>query len=271
MAREDATADIARELDLPEDPEPSLVRRHRVPATDEAGASNWQDVTEPFYLEVKIEEHLFFGPDETENLVGAFEQTAFEIAEKKKRKKNKKVVRPNPPGSSLCTERSLSDLRARFGFGNFTLRVPSPDERADNPPEGFFTLYEGFFYLCFLWLPVPRLILDYVTSYQIALWQITVPSLRYLIEILVRGYETENEVTLAHLRNYLEIHRVPKSEADKYYISLAKNKKIIESFPSKDDAYTDYFFFVALEDVVLEDLAGKVLTKWGLLGSLDIP
>ena len=271
MAREDATADIARELDLPEDPEPSLVRRHRVPATDEAGASNWQDVTEPFYLEVKIEEHLFFGPDETENLVGAFEQTAFEIAEKKKRKKNKKVVRPNPPGSSLCTERSLSDLRARFGFGNFTLRVPSPDERADNPPEGFFTLYEGFFYLCFLWLPVPRLILDYVTSYQIALWQITVPSLRYLIEILVRGYETENEVTLAHLRNYLEIHRVPKSEADKYYISLAKNKKIIESFPSKDDAYTDYFFFVALEDVVLEDLVGKVLTKWGLLGSLDIP
>ena len=55
MAREDATADIARELDLAKDPEPSLVRRHRVPATDEAGASNWQDVPEPFYLEVKIE------------------------------------------------------------------------------------------------------------------------------------------------------------------------------------------------------------------------
>jgi len=93
VAREDATADIARDLDLPEDSEPSLVRKLRVPTADEASASNWQDVTEPFYPEVKIEEHLFFGPDETENLVLAFEQTAFEKAEKKKWKKNKKVVR----------------------------------------------------------------------------------------------------------------------------------------------------------------------------------
>ena len=112
VAREDATADIARELDLPKDSDPSLVRKLRVLAVDEAGSSNWQDVTEPFYPEVKIEEHLFFGPDETENLVRAFEQTAFEKAERKKRKKNKKVVRSNPPGSTLSIEQSLSDLRA---------------------------------------------------------------------------------------------------------------------------------------------------------------
>jgi len=112
VAWEDATADIARELDLSEDSELSLVRKLRVLAVDEAGSSNWQDVTEPFYPEVKIEEHLFFGPDETENLVRAFEQTAFEKAERKKRKKNKKVVRSNPPGSTLSIEQSLSDLRA---------------------------------------------------------------------------------------------------------------------------------------------------------------
>jgi len=88
----------------------------------------------------------------------------------KKKKKSKKVVRPNPPASSLCTERSLLDLRARFDFGDeVTLRVLSPDERADNRPESFFTLYEGFFYLCFLLFPIPRLVLQYVTSYQIAL------------------------------------------------------------------------------------------------------
>lgn len=85
---------------------------------------------ELFFPQVKVEEHLYFGPDETENIVRAFERKAFEKAEKKKRKKNRKVVRPNPPGSSLCTERSLSDLRARFDFGDgVTLRVPSPDER----------------------------------------------------------------------------------------------------------------------------------------------
>ena len=151
-----------------------------------------------------------------------------------------------------------------------TLRVPSPDERADNPLESFYTLYEGFFSLCFLWLPVLRLILEYVTSYNIALSQITARSLRHLIGILVRGYETKTEVTLSHLRNYLEIWRVPKSVVDRYYISPAKGRKIIDDFPSKDDAYTDYSFLVALGDAVLDDLVGKVLTKWGLLGSLDV-
>ena len=179
---------------------------------------------------------MFFGLDETENIGQAFEQSAFEKAKKKKRKKSKKMVRSDPPASSLCIERSLSDLRAQFGFENVTLRVPDPRLI---PLEGFFTLYDGFFYLCFLRLPIPRLILDYVISYQIALSQITARSLRHLIGILVRGYETENEVALAHLRNYLQIRRVPKSEVDKYYISPAKNKKIIEGSPSKDDAYTN--------------------------------
>ena len=174
---------------------------------------------------------------------------------------------PDPPGSTLCTERSFSDLRARFGLGEVNLRVPSPDERADNPRAGFYTLYERFFYSCFLWLPVPRLVLEYMTSYQIALSHITMRSLRHLLGILIRSYESETEITLAHLRNFLEILRVPKSEADRYYISPAKGKKIIDGFPSKDEPYTDHFFFVAIEDAIHEDLLGTVLTRWGILGS----
>ena len=189
-AREDTNADIARELDLPDDPEPPLVRRSFAPV-DEAGTSNWQDVPEPLMPTVKIEDFLYFGPNETEDILRLNEQKAFEKAEK--RKKKKKAVMPDPPGSSLCTERSLSDLRARFGLGAVTLRVPSPEERADSPPAGFYTLYEGFFYGCFLWLPIPRLVLEYVTSYQIALSQITMRSLRHLLGILIRSYEAEAE------------------------------------------------------------------------------
>ena len=97
---------------------------------------------------VKIEDFLYFGPNETEYILRLNEQKAFEKAERKKRKKNKKVIMSDPPGSTLYTERSLSYLRARFGLSAVTLRVPSPDERADNPPAGFYTLYEGFFYGC---------------------------------------------------------------------------------------------------------------------------
>jgi len=147
---------------------------------------------------------------------------------------------PDHPGSTLCTKRSLSDLRAQFGLGEVILRVPSPNERADNPPEGFYTLYEGFFYYIFLWLPVPRLILEYVTSYQIALSQITTRSLRHLIRILVRSYESKIDITLAHLRNLLEIRRVPKSVVDRYYISPTKGRKVIDGFPSKDEPYTNH-------------------------------
>jgi len=215
---------------------------------------------------VKIEDFLYFGPNKTEDILRLNEQKAFEKAEKKKRK-NKKVIMPDPPGSTLCTERSLSDLRARFGLGAVTLRVPSPDERADNPPAGFYTLYEGFFYGCFLWLPIQRLVLEYVKSYQIALSQITMRSLRHLLGILIRSYESETEITLAHLRNFLEIRRVPKSEVDRYYISPAKGKKIIDGFPSKDDSYTDHFFYVALGDAVHDDLLRTVLTRWRTLGS----
>jgi len=262
-AREDTNADIARELDLPDDPEPPLVRRSFAPMADEAETSNWREVPEPFMPTVKIEDFLYFGPNETEDILRRNEQKAFEKAEKKKRKKSKKVIMPDPPGSTLCTERSLSDLRARFGLGAVTLGVPSPDERADNPPAGFYTLYEGFFYGCFLWLPIPRLVLEYVTSYQIALSQITMRSLRHLLEILIQSYESETEITLIHL----EIRRVPKSEVDRYYISPAKGKKIIDGFPSKDDSYTEHFFYVALGDAVHDDLLGTVLTRWGTLGS----
>ncbi|AAG12916.1 hypothetical protein; 66888-66148 [Arabidopsis thaliana] len=74
-AREDATADIARET--------------RAPVVAEAGTSNWQGTSEPLLPQ----------------------------AEKKKKKKSKKAILPDPPGSSLCTERSLLDLRARFDLG----------------------------------------------------------------------------------------------------------------------------------------------------------
>jgi len=114
-------------------------------------------------------------------------------------------------------------------------------------------------------LPVPRLVLEYVTSYQIALSHITMRSLRHVVGILIQSYESETDITLAHLRNLLEIWQVPKSEVDRYYISPAKGRKVIDGFPSKDEPYTDHFFFVAIEDAVHEDLLGLVLTRWGIL------
>jgi len=50
VARGDTTTYMAWELDLPKETEPSLVRRSRAPATNEAGTLNWQDMPEPSLL-----------------------------------------------------------------------------------------------------------------------------------------------------------------------------------------------------------------------------
>jgi len=63
----------------------------------------WLDVPKPFMPMVKIEDFLYFSPNETEDIMRLNEQRDFEKAKKKKRKKNKKVIVPDPPGSTLCT------------------------------------------------------------------------------------------------------------------------------------------------------------------------
>jgi len=87
-----------------------------------------------------------------------------------------------------------------------TLRLPTLSQRANDPPEGFLTLYEGFFYFCFMLFPILRLFLEYVTSYKIALSQFPMRALRHCMGIIVRSYETKTNVMLGHLKNYLEIH-----------------------------------------------------------------
>ncbi|KAG7552321.1 Ribonuclease H-like superfamily [Arabidopsis thaliana x Arabidopsis arenosa] len=223
VVREDVVADTARDEDLSDDPEAVLNRRRRIlpPAADEAGVSRWQDAPElPVLPEVKGE-MVSYDPEEGASLLQQAIQGA--LAQKKKKSRAKKTKKRDPPGSTLSTTDSLRDLKARLNFSEgVTLRLPTPSERADDPPEGFFTLYEGFFYFCFLWFPIPRPIIEYLWSYKLALAQITTRGLRHLID-----------------------HRV------------------IGGFPSKDEKYTDHFFFVALdEDCVPEGCLGKMIGKW---------
>ncbi|KAG7567963.1 hypothetical protein ISN45_Aa04g007960 [Arabidopsis thaliana x Arabidopsis arenosa] len=229
VVREDAVADTARDEDLPDDPEAVLNRRRRIlpPAVDEAGVSRWQDAAElPILPEVKGE-MVSYDPEEGARLLQQAIQGS--LAQKKKKSRAKKTKKPDPPGSTLSTTDSLRDLKARFNFSEgVTLRLPTPSERADDPPEGFFTLYEG-----------------------------------HLIGILIRGIETYNNIGLDHLRNLLEIRRVPGCAMERYYISPRPRRRVIGGFPSKDEKYTDHFFFVALdEDCVPEGCLGKMIGKW---------
>ncbi|XP_024016337.1 uncharacterized protein At3g60930, chloroplastic-like [Eutrema salsugineum] len=149
------------------------------------------------------------------------------------RGKRVKRQKPDPPGSTLSSPDSLEALRCRFGLSEAVEFVlTEKNDRADKPPENHFTLFEAFFELCFLWFPIPGVILEYLWKHEISIEQIKPRGLRHMIDILVRSFECGLDIELNHLLNLLEIRKAPKG--DRFYISNKSNRRIIGGFPSKD-------------------------------------
>ncbi|XP_024006499.1 uncharacterized protein At3g60930, chloroplastic-like [Eutrema salsugineum] len=161
-----------------------------------------------------------------------------------------KRQKPDPPGSTLSSPDSLEALRRRFRISEAVeFIVPEKNDRADKPPENHFTLYEAFFELCFLWFPIPG---------------IMPRGLRHMIGILVRSFECGLDIELNNLLNLLEIRKTPKG--DRFYISNKSNRRIIGGFPSKDQFWTERFFYVLVSEAsVSEDYVQRTKTTWGPL------
>ncbi|XP_024010461.1 uncharacterized protein At3g60930, chloroplastic-like [Eutrema salsugineum] len=178
-----------------------------------------------------------------------------------------KRQKPDPPGSTLCSLESLEALRHRFGISEAVeFVVPEKSDRADKPPENDFTLYEAFFELCFLWFPIPGVILEYLWKHGISIGQIMPRRLRHMIGILVRSFESGLDIELNHLLNLLEIRKAPKG--NRFYISNKVKRRIIGGFPSKDQFWTERFFYVLVNEAsVDEDYVQRTKTAWGPLGS----
>ncbi|XP_024013953.1 uncharacterized protein At3g60930, chloroplastic-like [Eutrema salsugineum] len=182
-----------------------------------------------------------------------------------------KRQKPDPPGSTLCSLESLEALRHRFGISEAVeFVVPEKSDRADNPPENHFTLYEAFFELCFLWFPIPGVILEYLWKHGISIGQIMQRGLRHMIGILVRSFECGVDIELNHLLNLLEVRKAPKG--NRFYISNKAKRRIIGGFPSKDQFWTERFFYVLVNEAsVGENCVQRTKTAWGPLVRCFLP
>ncbi|XP_024009426.1 uncharacterized protein At3g60930, chloroplastic-like [Eutrema salsugineum] len=182
-----------------------------------------------------------------------------------------KRQKPDLPGSTLRSLESLEALRHRFGISEAVeFVVPEKSDRADNPPENHFTLYEAFFELCFLWFPIPGVILEYLWKHGISIGQIMPRGLRHMIGILVRSFECGLDIELNHLLNLLEIRKAPKG--NRFYISNKTKRRIIGGFPSKDQFWTERFFYVLVNEAsVGEDYVHRTKTAWGPLVCCYLP
>ncbi|XP_024009960.1 uncharacterized protein At3g60930, chloroplastic-like [Eutrema salsugineum] len=172
----------------------------------------------------------------------------------------------DPPGSTLCSLESLEALRHRFGMSE-AVEFVVPEKK---PPENHFTLYEAFFELCFLWFPITGVILEYPWKHGISIGQIMPRGLRHMIGILVRSFECGLDIEPNHLLNLLEIRKAPKG--NRFYISNKAKRRIIGGFPSKDQFWTERFFYVLVNEAsVGEDYVQRNKTAWGPLVRCFLP
>ncbi|XP_024016192.1 uncharacterized protein At3g60930, chloroplastic-like [Eutrema salsugineum] len=180
-------------------------------------------------------------------------------------------VKRQKPESTLCSLESLEALRHHFGISEAVeFVVPEKSDRANNPPENHFTLYEAFFELCFLWFPIPGVILEYLWKHGISIGQIMPRGLRHMIGIFVRSFECGLDIELNHLLNLLEIRKAPKG--NRFYISNKAKRRIIGGFPSKDQFWTERFFYVLVNEAsVGEDYVHRTKTAWGPLVRCYLP
>ncbi|KFK23863.1 hypothetical protein AALP_AAs63141U000100, partial [Arabis alpina] len=124
------------------------------------------------------------------------------------KRKRPSLKKPDPSGSTLSDRESLDGLITQFHVPEgVEFIVPNPNQRADHPPEGFFTLYKAYLRRSLLWFPIPSVILEFLWRRHTAIAQINPLGMRYLLGIIVRSYECGREVRVGHLSNYLKITR----------------------------------------------------------------
>ncbi|KAF2556632.1 hypothetical protein F2Q68_00015508 [Brassica cretica] len=112
-------------------------------------------------------------------------------------------------GPSRCTLPFLGTVHSFCHVPeNVDFRLPLVGERADEPPEGFFTLYEEHLMRARLWFPIPSVIVEFLDRLEVSISQISPRGIKHLVRLLILGYERGMELTADYLEAFLTLSRV---------------------------------------------------------------
>ncbi|CAN7042339.1 unnamed protein product [Brassica rapa subsp. trilocularis] len=158
---------------------------------------------------------------------------------------------------SRCTLPFLGTVRSFCRvLENVDFRLPLEGERADKPPEGFFTLYEEHLMRARLWFPIPSVIVEFLNRLEVSISQISPRGIKHLVGLLVLGYERGIELTAEYLDRLYGFR--PHTFID-----------VLRGFSQGDHGWKSYFFYVRLDQAsVAVECLPSFRRLWGVGGNL---
>ncbi|KAF3494475.1 hypothetical protein DY000_02053996 [Brassica cretica] len=129
--------------------------------------------------------------------------------------------------------------------------IPSGNESAKNPPEGFFTCYEAFLVYCRMWFPIPGTIVRALRHFGLSISQLSVPALQHWLGVLISSYELGIDLNPGDFEGFWFTRGTGIDGS--YRMAPKKGMAIIQGHTSHSKAWFERFFFVRIVGESVEE------------------
>ncbi|KAF2559579.1 hypothetical protein F2Q68_00017785 [Brassica cretica] len=166
----------------------------------------------------------------------------------------KRPVRsPNAPlTSSMASPDYLTTLRDFYQIpSGVVFRIPSGNENAKNPPEGFFSCYEAFLVYCRMWFPIPGTIVRPLHHFGLSISQLSVPALHHWVGVLISSYELGMDLNPGDFEGFWFTRGTWIDGS--YRMAPKKGMAIIQGHTSHPKTWFERFFFVRIDRESVEE------------------
>ncbi|KAF3556426.1 hypothetical protein F2Q69_00013958 [Brassica cretica] len=166
----------------------------------------------------------------------------------------KRSVRsPNAPLTpSMVSPDYLTTLRDFYQIpSGVVFQIPSGNESAKNPPEGFFTCYEAFLVYCRMWFPIPGTIVRALRHFGLSISQLSVPALQHWLGELILSYELGMDLNPVDFEGFLFTRGMGIDGS--YRMAPKKGMAIIQGHTSHPKAWFELFVFVRIDGESVEE------------------